>query len=60
MLLAGCTGPLSTLDPSGPAAAAIAKLWWVMLAGSIVLYRELAARSDATAPVRERADSAHL
>ena len=31
--LAGCTGPLSTLDPSGPAAASIATLWWVMLAG---------------------------
>ena len=27
-------GPLSTLDPSGPAAASIATLWWVMLAGS--------------------------
>jgi cytochrome c oxidase subunit II len=36
--LAGCTGPLSTLDPSGPAAASIARLWWVMLAGSAVLF----------------------
>ena len=36
--LAGCTGPLSTLDPSGPAAAAIARLWWVMLAGSAALF----------------------
>jgi len=36
--LAGCAGPLSTLDPSGPAAAAIARLWWVMLAGSLVLF----------------------
>ena len=36
--LSGCTGPLSTLDPSGPAAASIARLWWVMLAGSIVLF----------------------
>jgi len=30
-----------------------------VVAGSIVLYREAAARSDAAAPVRERADSAH-
>ena len=36
--LAGCTGQLSALDPSGPAAAAIARLWWVMLAGSAVLF----------------------
>ncbi len=37
-MLAGCAGPLSTLDPSGPAAAAIARLWWVMLAGSAALF----------------------
>jgi cytochrome c oxidase subunit 2 len=36
--LAGCAGPLSTLDPSGPAAGAIATLWWVMLAGAAVLF----------------------
>jgi cytochrome c oxidase subunit 2 len=36
--LAGCSGQLSTLDPSGPAAASIARLWWVMLAGSLVLF----------------------
>lgn len=36
--LAGCSGPLSTLDPQGPAAASIATLWWVMLAGSTVLF----------------------
>ena len=36
--LAGCAGPLSTLAPSGPAAASIARLWWVMLAGSAVLF----------------------
>jgi cytochrome c oxidase subunit II len=35
--LAGCSGPLSTLDPSGPAAASIATLWWVMLCGAAVL-----------------------
>jgi cytochrome c oxidase subunit II len=37
-MLAGCQGPLSTLDPSGPAAASIARLWWVMLAGSLLLF----------------------
>jgi cytochrome c oxidase subunit 2 len=36
--LCGCAGPYSTLDPSGPAAASIARLWWVMLAGSVVLF----------------------
>jgi cytochrome c oxidase subunit 2 len=36
--LSGCSGPLSTLDPSGPAAASIATLWWVMLAGSAALF----------------------
>jgi cytochrome c oxidase subunit 2 len=38
MALTGCSGPLSTLDPSGPAAASIATLWWVMLAGAAVLF----------------------
>lgn len=38
MGLAGCTGPLSTLDPAGPAAASTALLWWVMLAGSAALF----------------------
>lgn len=37
-VLAGCSGPLSTLDPSGPAGEAIARLWWVMLAGATVLF----------------------
>jgi len=37
-VLAGCSGSLSTLDPAGPAAEAIARLWWVMLAGSLVLF----------------------
>src|SRR5208282_96119 len=36
--LSGCSGPLSTLDPSGPAAASIATLWWVMLAGAAALF----------------------
>ncbi|MGF6551122.1 cytochrome c oxidase subunit II [Paraburkholderia youngii] len=36
--LSGCSGPLSTLEPSGPAAASIAGLWWVMLAGAAILF----------------------
>jgi cytochrome c oxidase subunit II len=36
--LAGCDGSLSTLSPSGPAAGAIANLWWVMLAGSAAIF----------------------
>lgn len=37
LLLAGCAGELSTLDPAGPAAARVATLWWVMLAGAVVI-----------------------
>jgi cytochrome c oxidase subunit 2 len=37
LLLAGCGGPLSTLEPAGPAAASIAQLWWVMFWGSAVI-----------------------
>ena len=37
-LLAGCTGDLSALDPAGPSAASIARLWWVMLAASALLF----------------------
>ena len=36
--LAGCAGDLSTLQPAGPAATAIASLWWIMLAGAAVLF----------------------
>lgn len=36
--LAGCTGPLSTLDPAGPSASAIATLWWIMFWGSVALF----------------------
>lgn len=35
--LAGCDSGLSTLAPAGPAAQAIAQLWWAMLAGAAVL-----------------------
>jgi cytochrome c oxidase subunit II len=36
--LSGCTGPLSALDPTGPAAASIATLWWAMLVGAAALF----------------------
>lgn len=37
-MLGGCSGPFSTLDPAGPAAGAIATLWWTMLAGATALF----------------------
>lgn len=44
-LLAGCEGPLSSLDPAGPAARSVAWLWWAMagfatlvLAGLVALW----------------------
>ena len=37
LVLAGCTGPLSTLSPSGPIAQDIAWLWWALLAGAALL-----------------------
>lgn len=37
-LLAGCSGPLSTVDPAGPSAEAIASLWWAMLIGATLLF----------------------
>lgn len=38
LALAGCGGHRSALDPGGPAAGAIAQLWWVMLWGSVGLF----------------------
>lgn len=35
--LAGCAGELSVLAPEGPAAAQVAELWWVMLAGAVFI-----------------------
>jgi cytochrome c oxidase subunit 2 len=43
LALAACSGPLSTLDTAGPAAASIATLWWVMLAGATLLFVLVAA-----------------
>jgi cytochrome c oxidase subunit 2 len=34
-LASACRGPQSTLDPAGPAAAAIATSWWLMFAGAL-------------------------
>ncbi len=39
----GCSGGYSTLDPAGPAAAAIAPLWWVMLGGATAIFTLVAA-----------------
>lgn len=33
----GTDGPMSTLQPAGPAAEQIAKVWWVMLGGGLVI-----------------------
>lgn len=33
----GIDGPMSTLQPAGPAAEQIANIWWVMLGGSIMI-----------------------
>ncbi len=38
LALAGCAGPLSTLDPAGPRAANLSLLWWVMLWGALALF----------------------
>ncbi|CUH11419.1 Cytochrome c oxidase subunit 2 precursor [Jannaschia seosinensis] len=38
LALAGCDGPLSTVDPAGPAARTIATLWWVMLVGAVLIF----------------------
>ena len=37
-LLSACGGPMSALDPRGPAAARIAELWWVMFAVAAAVY----------------------
>lgn len=36
--LAGCRGPQSALDPAGADASSLASLFWVMLAGAVVLW----------------------
>jgi cytochrome c oxidase subunit II len=36
-MLAGCGGPLSTLEPAGPIAGVVADLWWAMLIGAALV-----------------------
>jgi len=36
VMLTGCSGPMSTLDPAGPAAARIAELSWLFMAVTLV------------------------
>lgn len=38
MILAGCTGVQSALDPAGREAGKIARLFWLMTAGSIIVW----------------------
>ncbi len=38
LLLSGCQGRQSVLDPAGRSAEAIADLWWVLLAGAAVVW----------------------
>lgn len=37
LLLIGCAGPQSTLDPQGPVAAAIATAWWTLFGGAVAI-----------------------
>lgn len=52
LAVAGCEGPLSTLDPAGEEAAAIALLWWIMLAGATVIL--VGVMAAALVPLRPR------
>ncbi|WP_275425463.1 cytochrome c oxidase subunit II [Pseudomonas saudimassiliensis] len=36
LLLTGCSGPYSALDPAGPSASGAAALWWAMASFSVV------------------------
>jgi cytochrome c oxidase subunit 2 len=38
LVLSGCAGHLSTLDPAGPAAGSIATLWWIMFWSAAALF----------------------
>lgn len=37
LLATGCSGPQSMLDPAGPAAAAIARTWWLMAGAALAV-----------------------
>jgi cytochrome c oxidase subunit 2 len=49
LLAAGCSGPQSALDPAGHGAERLAALFWVMLAGSAVLWAAVIALAVAAA-----------
>lgn len=38
LLVSGCSGDLSALDPAGPRANNLASLWWLMLVGAMALF----------------------
>lgn len=60
-LLAGCAGELSILDPAGPAASRMAEVWWVMLAGAVVILTGVMALAlYAFRPARRRSPSPRL
>jgi cytochrome c oxidase subunit 2 len=62
-LLAGCTGPFSSLDPKGPAATEVALLWWGMFGFATLILLLVAAlwfyaikrRSDSSPSIRPNA-----
>jgi heme/copper-type cytochrome/quinol oxidase subunit 2/uncharacterized membrane protein len=57
-LPSGCAGPLSTLDPAGPAAQDVATLWWIMLAGATLILLGVCALALAPFLRAGRADAA--
>lgn len=38
LLLTGCTGPYSALEPEGPSAQGAATLWWIMAVGAGLIF----------------------
>jgi cytochrome c oxidase subunit 2 len=42
LVLTGCSGPLSMLDPAGPSARSVAILWWGMFAYATLVFIALA------------------
>lgn len=38
LALCACAGPRSALDPAGPAAETIARIWWLMLGGAALVW----------------------
>ena len=50
LLLAGCAGEQSALDPAGKAARQIAGLFWWMAGGTVVVWMWLASRLSRGSP----------